>query len=112
LLAREALLSDTSKISCRTLLDGYAYARTNSLNMDAYYEAMLPKLSQYHVLLYIPVENFVPFVPQPNRSLGYRRRVDVELRKLIRRYRIPVQVAKGTLDFRTEVAVEAIKLRV
>lgn len=99
-------------ITCRTVVDALAYAKANELSLDHYYESLLSRVNRLSVLLYVPIEPFVPFIPSESRDLEYQFSVDAAIRSILKRYRIPVQIVTGTLDQRTQLAVEAIRLRI
>lgn len=110
-LTLEQQLQFSSKISCRTLLDAFAYAKANELQLDPYYEALLPKLTYYDILIYLPIETYMPFIDTAERDKIYQRKVNNSLRRILKQYRISVQVVTGDLNSRTNLAWEAVKIR-
>lgn len=99
------------KITNRTLLDAYAHSKANRLTLDLYYEALLPRIKQYTTLIYLPIEEGIPTQGVTPEMLGYRLAVDNQIRWLIRKYNLHVQVVKGTLEQRLSLAWEAVRLK-
>lgn len=107
-------LKKVPKLFCRSIVDRYAYARAKPLDMDVYYNKMVPAyMFEYDVLIYVPIEEQVPLAADGFRNTDpeFQQTVDKEIRKIIREYTIPVQVVTGTVEERKTTALTAIKLR-
>ena len=109
-MTREEKLAHQHKITSRTIIDAYAHAKANKLNLEAYYQTLMSKVSKYSLILYIPIEPYVPFVSREGRNKEYQQRVDKSIKKIIKAHHIPVQVVSGNLDMRARLGWAAINL--
>lgn len=98
-------------ITSRTILDGFSHSKANNQELNVYYKSLIPRILSYDILIYIPIETFIPFKDSEDRDVEYRNRVDKEMRSIIRDFKIPVQIVKGDINIRTELSIETIKLR-
>lgn len=111
----EQQLKDEPKIFCRSVIDRFAYARAGGIDMDMYYEKMVPAYinMEYDVILYTPIEERVVLVGDGVRNTdpAYQRKVDTEIRKILKDYQVPMQIMKGSVEDRCALAMEYIRLR-
>lgn len=107
-------LRNVPKLFCRSVVDRFAYARAGGLNMEMHFDRIIRRyVEDYDLLIYIPIEARVPLVGDGvrNTDLEFQKKVDEEIRKIIVDYKLPCQVVMGSVEERTTLALESIKLR-
>lgn len=102
------------KLADRSVLDRAAYSRANKLNLDGYYNSLLPNVvTTYDLVFYLPIEDHqVPLKGNGRRSSDPKYRVTVQehLEAIIRENKIPVHVIGGDFDERVYHAMRVINL--
>lgn len=110
----ETRLKHSPKLFCRSVIDRFAYARANNQDFEIYFQRIVPTtIQEYHLLIYVPIEESVPLVDDGlrNTDVEYQKRVDAQIRQILIEYNVPVQVVLGTVEQRLSAAMSAIKLR-
>lgn len=103
-LDQEIKLQQRSRVFIDSIVDRFALTRLANLNMDLHFNRVLSHyLSEYTLLVYVPLQ--APRYP-------VQVKIDAELRRIIHRRAIPVQVVLGTIEQKCELVNAAVRLRI